>query len=309
MANEGGNINSALPEWLTAPEPASGEKTGGVSAKNKKSILERTLHETVRFLDDALFNETVSAKNGFLQKVDARIKIAAILALIVALSFKRGPMAMLPFALFALLLAAASRVPMGVFIKRLLPPVLMTSVIALPAAFNFVVGGREVFAFSLFHTGGRFWLPPEIYLTRQGLLSALGLVIRVLASLELVFLISFTTRPARLIKGLGSMLPGFARTVAGITYRYIFFLVRKLEDFSFAYKARTSSRASVRQTRQWTGSRAAALLLISLELKDSLKMAMEARGMSYALRDTEGPLRPGAADILFLALCGGFLLI
>ncbi len=297
---------SGLPGWLTTPEAAVSRQTAA-AGRGRRPVLERTLHEAVRFLDDAFFNESVSARNGFLQKVDARIKIAVTLALIVALSFKRGPLEMLPFAVFAFVLAALSRVPVGVFLKRLMPPVMMTSLVALPAALNLVVKGQKVF--TILHTSGWHGLPPEVYLTRQGLLSALGLVIRVLASLELVFLVSFTTRPARLVKGLGSMLPGFLRTLAGISYRYIFFLVRRLEEFVLAQKARTAGGISGRQARAWTGSRAASLLLISLELKDDLRMAMEARGMSYGLRDTEGKLKPCAADFAFIALGAGVLLI
>ncbi len=298
---------TVLPEWLTTPQAIRAPQAAGARGRGRRPLLERTLHEAVRFLDDALFNEAVSARNGFLQKVDARIKIAVTLVLIVALSFRRSPLEMLPFAVFALLLAVLSRVPIGVFLKRLLPPVLMTCAIAIPASLNLVVKGQKVF--TILNTGGWHGLPPEVYLTRQGLLSAIGLVIRVLASLELVFLVSFTTRPARLVKGLGSMLPGFLRTLAGISYRYIFFLVRRLEEFILAQKARTAGGISGAQARAWTGSRAASLLLLSLELKDDLKMAMEARGMSYGLRDTGGKLRPRAADLVFIALSAGVLLI
>lgn len=304
MDGEGRIKAKALPEWLNTPEEVL---TSGRPERERRPILERTLHETVHFLDDILFNETVAEKRGFMQKVDARIKIAVVLVLIVVLSFKRGPLEMLPFGILALFLALISRVPPGVFLKRLLPPFLMTSAIALPAAMNIVVKGGKVL--TLFHTGGFLGLPPEIYLTKQGLMSAAGLVLRVLISLSLVFLVSFTTKPSRLIKGLGSMLPGFIRTLVGISYRYIFFLVRRLEEFVLAHKARTAGGVSAREARAWAGARAGSLLLIGMELKEDLRMAMEARGMNYELKDTEGAIKPGLCDFILIALGGGLLLI
>ncbi|MDA8387042.1 MAG: energy-coupling factor transporter transmembrane component T [Nitrospiraceae bacterium] len=302
--------DKALPEWLRAPEPMGGAAPvkQGIN-RGGGPLLERTLQEILGFLDEALFNETVSERNGFLQKVDARIKIAAIVALIVALSFKRGPLEMLPLGAFALVLAALSRVPPGAYLKRLLPPVLITAAIAAPATLNLVVKGRDVF--TLFGTGGRFGLPPEVYLTSQGLMSALGLVARVSVSLALVFLATFTTRPARLIKGFCSMLPrGFLRTLAGVSYRYVFFLARRLEEFILAHKARTAGGMMAGgRARAWAGSRAASLLIISLKLKDDLAMAMEARGMGYGFREKEEKLRPRAADLAFIALSLGVLLI
>ena len=291
-----------LPEWLRSPEPAGAQRRGG------RPLLERTLREIVGFLDETLFNETVSGRNGFLQKVDARIKIIAAVSLLVALSFRRGPLEMLPLGIFALVMAALSRVPPGVYLKRLLPPVLMTTAIAAPAALNLVVKGRNVL--TLFATGGWFGLPSHVYLTRQGLLSALGLVTRVFVSLALVFLVTFTTRPARLVKGVCSLLPGFMGTLAAVSFRYVFFLVRRLEEFIMAYKARTAGgMIAEERARQWAGSRAASLLLIGLKLKDDLAMAMEARGMGHKSREKEERLRPRAADLAFIALSLGALLI
>lgn len=286
-----------LPAWLLTSGPMQAQSL----PHGKRPFFERTLAETVRFMDDTLFNETVSMRNGFLQKVDPRIKMISAVALIIALSFQKTPAEMLPFMVFALLLAASSLIPPGMFLKRLLPPFLFTLAIALPAALNIVTKGREVFA-----------LFDGIYVTKQGLLSASGLLLRALGSVVFVFLVSFTTPPVRLIKALGSIMPGGFRLIIETGYRYIFFFARKLEEFVFAMKARFSSGVSGAEGRRWAGSRAASLLLIGACLKDELTMAMEARGISYDYPKAVGIFSGpgwGFADIIFVLLCAFFIFL
>ncbi|MDA8173608.1 MAG: hypothetical protein M0018_03340 [Nitrospiraceae bacterium] len=285
----------ALPLWLLAPEPARAMASPG----RRRPFFERTLAGAVRFMDEILFNESVSAKNGFLQKVDPRIKMICAVALIIALSFQKGPQGMLPFVFFALLLAAASFIPPVMLLKRLLPPLVLTSLIAFPAALNIVTKGHDVFV--LF--GG-------LYVTRPGLLSAAGLVLRAVGSVMFVFLVSFTTPPVRLVKAIGAMAPGFFRVIFETGYRYIFFFVRKLEEFVFAMKARFSGGVPGAEGRRWVGSRAATLLLIGAGLKDELTMAMQARGITYEYPQPSGNIsRPGEflPGTILVLLCSVFI--
>jgi len=284
----------AVPEWLLRKEPLKS------LPKKRRPFMEKTLSGVLHFAGDALFNETVSRKKGFLQKTDARLKIAVLFGLVIALSFEKSPQAMLPYAAFAFLLAVISRIPFKVYLKRLLPGFILTLLVAIPATLNFIVKGEPIF--NLFS---------GISITREGLLSASGLLLRVTASLMLVFLVTFTTTPSRLIKGFGFYLPGFLRTVISISYRYIFLLVRGLENFILAGRARVLFTSHIGGTeRKLAGSRAASLFLLSLKVKDDLKMAMEARGVGYSFKDVPMErFRMGVNDIVLTGLALGLLLI
>jgi cobalt/nickel transport system permease protein len=296
---------NAIPRWLEAGEPDR-----NVVVNMRGRVLDRIVRATLSFFEDTLFNETVSSRKGFLQKVEPRIKLAALFVLVVALSFERGPADMLPYMGFALLMAVLSRIPMGVYFKRLLPGVLLTAFIALPASLNVVVDGDALRRlFSLPGEGRVFGLqlPKDIFMSRQGAMSALGLLARASSSLMLVYLAGFTTSPARLVKSLGAMLPGFLRTLVAVSYRYMFFLVRRIEEFAMAQRARGAGAGF--SGRRWVGSRAASIVLIALNLKDELGMAMEARGMGYSPREDAGSISFGANEVLFLGAAAGVLLI
>jgi cobalt/nickel transport system permease protein len=283
-----------LPSWLLEKEPARPLSEKG------RPLMDRTLSGVLNFADDALFNETFSRKKGFLQSIDARVKAPVLLGLVFALSFEKSPLAMLPYPAFALLLALISRIPLKVYFKRVLPGFLLTLLIALPAAFSFIVKGEPLV--SLFS---------GISITREGLLSALTLLIRVSSSLMFVFLLTFTSTPSGLIKGLGFYMPGFLKTLLAVSYRYIFFLVRRLEEFIMVGRARVFSWVKTGgEERRIASSRAAALLLLSLRVKEDLRMAMEARGAGASFRDVPAErFRIEANGIILILLAIGIVII
>ncbi|MDA8169964.1 MAG: hypothetical protein M0Z59_09780 [Nitrospiraceae bacterium] len=280
METNRGAAEKEIPGWLCLREPGRG---GGKNLSGKRPVLERTLKSVLSFFDDAVFNEEVSKKkNMFLQGTDPRVKMLIILALLAALSFVKNPAGMLPYAAFCVLAAALSGVPLAKYFKRLFPALLFTSVIALPAAFNLIVPGRPLL---MVLKPGAAFAKTGIFITEQGFFSAVGLILRVLVSLMLIFLLTFTTRPVDFIKTAGSFAPGFLKTLMSVSYRYIYFLARRLEEFIFVQRARGLGRGGGRE-RAWAGARGAALLLLALELKDELKFAMEARGVSgHSIRE------------------------
>ncbi len=303
-----------LPAWLLAEEgKADGQKTGfplRKGSKNSGMALERTLKAVLSFLEDALFNEKTASRSGLLQKVEPRTKIVVIALLLIGLSFERSLAGMSRFIALGLVLAALSRIPAGMYLKRLLPGVLFTAVIALPASLGAVTPGQPVFTILTHHS---------IYISRQGLLAALGLVARVTGSMMIVLLAGFTTRPPELVKAVSFFIPGFLKTVFSMSYRYMFFLVRRLEEFILARKARGAYHPGKGGTgkgrgwagrsgpdRKWVGSRAASLLIMSLKLRRELEFAMEARGAAEEVREPGLPaFRFGLYDAALVLLAAG----
>ncbi len=303
-----------LPAWLLAEERKAEGQTGfslREGNKNSGMALERTLKAVLSFMEDALFNEKTASRGGLLQKVEPRTKMVVIALLLIGLSLERSLAGMSRFIVLGLVLAALSRIPAGMYLKRLLPGALFTAVIALPASLGVVTPGQPVFTILAFK-GSFFFGHHSIYISRQGLLAALGLVARVTGSMMIVLLAGFTTRPPELVKAVSFFIPGFLKTVFSMSYRYMFFLVRRLEEFIFARKARgayhprdgMAGRSGL--DRKWVGSRAASLLIMSLELRRELKFAMEARGAAEEVREPGLPaFRFGLYDAAFVLLAAG----
>ncbi len=276
-----------VPQWLrTGPashQPSAPEPRGrrGKRPFGNARFLDKTLRQAVSFAEDTLFNESISARKGLLQMIEPGLKVISLLAFVVAVSLQKSVEGIAVFLLLALLLVFASLIPLGIFVKRLLPAALLTLVISLPVVLNLVVEGDPLVV--LFRTGrslqiGPLAVPPEITVTRQGVASAVTLLLRVVTSVSLVFLLTMTTPPNTFVKTLSSFFPGTLRPLIAIGYRYIFFLVRKVEHFVMGLRSRQIATVTPSTGRHWVASRIGLLFSLSMELSDELAMAMESRG-------------------------------
>src|SRR3990172_7195615 len=116
-----------------------------VSPKPMRGFFEKTLGGITGTLEQTLFAEEIARQNGLLQSLDPRAKLIGALALLIAISSSQNLIVI--FALYALTLpmAAASRVPMGFYLKRVwmfMP--FFTGVVALPALFNVFTPGAPL---------------------------------------------------------------------------------------------------------------------------------------------------------------------
>ena len=133
-----------------------------------------------------------------------------------------------------LVLAAASSLPIGFFIKRvwLFIPI-FTGIIVLPATFSFITPGHIVL--TLWHWNGH-----AVGLTSQGLTTAGLIVIRVATSVSLVVLMTLTTPWTKLLASLRALfVPRIFILIIGMAYRYIFLLLNSVTDMYTARKARS----------------------------------------------------------------------
>lgn len=288
-----------LPGWL-GQGPAHGRLP--LKGRKKAKFIGRTLAASARFMEDLFFNERLCRKKGFLQAVEPRIKLISILLMLVAISLRRSWAEVLPFVIFALLLALCSGIPVLLYAKRVLPGTLLTALVAAPALLSPVLRGDPLAR--LFSFSGHV-----VFITRQGAESAVTLVARVTASLMLVALAGLTTEPSDFIRSGAALLPGPMKTLFSVSYRYIYLLVLKLEEYSLACQARVFYSFAPGLSRRWTGSRGAGLFLIALGLKDDLSICLEARGAGLSVKEPpQGPLRLEIFDFLFIVLSAGVIL-
>jgi len=76
-------------------------------------------------------------------------------------------------------------------------------------------------------------------------------------------------------------MPGSLKSIVSISYRYIFFLIQKIEQFIMGLKSRRVSTINIAANQRWVASRIGLLFSLSLRLSNDLERAMESRGYNY----------------------------
>ena len=279
-----------VPAWLLRGEIGLCP-CGCAGVRRKGSFVEKTLTGGADLLRQVMFSEDVAAQRGLLQRLDPRVKTVALLVLLVAVGLVHHVVVLVAAYAFTLALAAASRLPVGFFVKRvwLFVPI-FTGVIMLPATLSIVTPGHVVLP--LWHWHGT----PQGF-TGPGLTSAALVITRVATSVSLVVLLTLTTPWTRLLAGLRALgLPRIFVLVIGMAYRYIFLLLATVIDMYEARKARTLGGTSHnRAARQFLGASAGALFGKAHQLSEEVHQAMVARGYRGDARTLRG-FRLRAAD-------------
>lgn len=271
-----------LPGWLLEPPPAP-RGGGGTSA------LSRFVLGLGTFIEHALAGDAVSARHGLLQSLDPRAKVAGLLALIVVTALARDLAVLLGLLALGLVLLVLSRVGLRRFMARAWLVPLFTLVVALPATTSWVTPGEPVFA--LWGSGS---------VTRAGLLVAARLVVRVTAAVTFGLLLAVTTRWDLLMRALRVLfVPRTFVFILTATYRYLFQLVRLVQDLVVARLARTLGPVSRRDDHRFIAAAVGTLFVRSQGLGEEVYLAMVARGYTGEVVVLER-LRLRARDAVWL---------
>ncbi len=294
---------TATPAWLLEADVAMCP-CGCIGRRKRGSFVEKTLAGGADVLRQAMFSEDVARGGGLLQRLDPRVKVVSLLALLVVAALVRHVPVLLAMYLVTLVLAAASGLPIGFFVKRvwLFIPV-FTGVVVLPATFSFVTPGEVVAP--LWH-----WHGHPVGLTRQGLVGAGLIVARVATSVSLVVLLTLTTPWTRLLAALRALaVPRIFILVIGMAYRYLFLLLNSVTDMFQARKARSvAAQVDVKAGRSFVAAAAGALFGKSYALSEEVHQAMVARGYRGDARTLER-FAPGALDAAWVAACAALAVL
>jgi cobalt/nickel transport system permease protein len=287
------------PDWLLQPE-AGLCPCGCIGKRRKGSFVAKTIAGAGGVLQAALFSEDVARTPGLLQRLDARAKVLALVGLLIAVGLVHHVSVLVVAYAGTIVLAAASRLPIGFFVKRvwLFIPI-FTGVIVLPATLNVITPGEIVVP-----------LPFGLGLTRQGLMAAAILTIRVATSISLVLLVTLTTPWARLLSALRALgVPRLFVLVIGMAYRYLFVLLTAVQDMYVARRSRAiAPERDPRGGRAFVGATAGALFGKANVLADEVHQAMTSRGYRGDAR-TLDRFRITALDIAVLATAAAGMLL
>lgn len=241
---------------------------------SETSFLESTLAGFARAFSRALVAEETSALPGLLQKMDPRVRLVGLLALVVAAILCRRLSVLAILFLLATSIAIASRVRFTSLVKRVWIVVLaFTGVIALPALF--VTPGDIIFR-----------APPlHLSISAQGLRAALLLVLRVETAVTLTTALVLSTPWNHVLKALRSLwIPADVVTMLAMTHRYIFLLVESATQMFESRQSRMVGNLTAAERRRMTARTAGVLLSKSIELSHEVYLAMIARGFHGEIR-------------------------
>ncbi len=291
------NRSGDLPAWMTETEEKSDSGASAYQATSPHSarrggFVEKTLSELTGSAQEILFAERWARQEGMLQRLDARIKVIGLIGLVVVTAFLHRLPGLLGLYALSLILAVCSRLPVGMFLRRVwLTVPLFVGAVTLPAALNLVTPGPPLIT---------LWREPLLAITEPGLAAALLLTMRVGVAVSFVVLLTLTTQWNDLLHGLRSLLvPRMFVTVLAMTYRYLAVLIQSAAEMFTARKSRTVGRMSREENRRFLGGVMGALFGRTLALTEEVHAAMLSRGWAGEAHSLRIP-RIKVADMVWL---------
>ena len=243
------------------------------SARNS-GFIDRSLVSVLSFLKTSLFAEEHVLKGGFLQLLDARIKILTFAFFIIATLLAKSILVVLCLYLLCLFLAVISKINLGFFLKRtwvFIP--LFSLFIALPALFSNFTPGEQLLSFKVASL--------TLVITLPGALTVLLFVLRVATAVSFGVLLSITMRHFALLKVLRIFgIPQAFTMVLGMSYRYIYLFIGIIENTYLAIKSRVGTIRHYKKGQQIVAWNIAFLWARSYQLNEDVYKAMLSRGYS-----------------------------
>ncbi len=231
-----------------------------------RGFLERTLAALLRATDYSIRADQLAEQRGLLQRIDPRVKLLGLACLILASVTARHLRVILTIFAASIVLAALSRVsPVRLAPWVWIPVLAFTGLIAAPALF--LTPGAPLAVF------------PAIGVTAQGLRSAAFLVTRAETAATLSALLILTTPWPWVLKSLRVLrCPLVLVTILGMTYRYIFEILRSALDMLESRRSRTVGALRSGDARRLAASATGVLLSRSFDLGRDVHLAMRSRG-------------------------------
>jgi cobalt ECF transporter T component CbiQ len=306
-------MKSKIPSFLLEC-PSSDSFTRSTGAL-KVSFLEKGIHRLAQVIRSGYIQWETASKDGYFQRIDARIKVLFLLIFVVIVSLKRDIPSEALIGGFVFMLAVLSRLEIIRFYKRVLfLGFFFGFLIAFPSAFNVVTEGEIIFPVYQFSKTYQFWMyqiPKEIGITREGLEGVILLTLRVINSVSISFLVLYTTPFPDIIKALKLLkVPDRFLMVITLSYKYIFIFTKTVEDMHLAKKSRLAGQVNHAEARRWIAGRFAFIFAKTRLRCEEIFKAMMSKGFCDDIRFFEtGKLKLydlAAGGMLFLI--GGFFL-
>jgi energy-coupling factor transporter transmembrane protein EcfT len=254
-----------------------------------RSLARKTADAIARSITDVLENEELATRTGLLQGIDPRARLVSLVLFAVTVSLVHAFWVLLSLVGLTLVLAAASRVGVGAFARKVwLSAGLLAFLVAAPSALAWFTPGVTAFT-----------VGPMTF-TQPGLLGVLTLVTRVAAAAGFALLVIWTMRWPDLLRALSALhLPDVVVATLAMAQKQILTLLRTVEQIHLARESRTLTPGTTRSNREWVTERMAFVLRKSMKTADDVYDAMLSRGFTGAMPSL-ARLRLTARDSLWL---------
>jgi cobalt/nickel transport system permease protein len=240
------------------------------------SWIEQTLGGIAGSIEQAVFTEEHSRKNGLLQGLDPRAKLGMFFVVVLAASLSQSLPILAGLYVILLLTARASRVPFDFFVRRVWIGIpFFAGIVIIPSIF--FAPGPRLFELALG--------PIHPSVSIPGLANAVVFVARVGVTVSLAVLLVLTTPWADLLKSLQTLrVPQVFILILSMSYRYIFLFLHAATGMVEARKSRTVGRTTGGEQRRWISGSMGALMNRSFKMSNDVYAAMLARGFSGQIR-------------------------
>lgn len=280
-------MNVNLPPFLLEKSNATEIAVG--KGRIQYAYLDRGIAGISSMIQTCFFNHTDLSRTGWMQKTDARIKVALLAFLIVIISIKSLVMPELLISAFLMILVVLSRLNVVRFYSHVLKyTFLFGLVVTFPALFNIITPGDILFPVIDLESSRQWWvyqIPQQIGITSQGMQAVSMLNLRIWNSMTIASLIIQTTPFGDMMKALRVFrIPDTLLLIVTLSHKYIFVLAKTIDDMFLARKSRLAGSVSDSEARAWIAGRIGYLFRKSRMKYEEIFRAMEARGFSDEVR-------------------------
>jgi cobalt/nickel transport system permease protein len=236
-------------------------------------FIENTLEGLRSAMQRMLYAEVSAEGAGVMQRLDPRVKVAGVLALVVSMALAAKLWLIAIVFGIAVVLAMVSAIPIRLLASRTwLGVFIFSGAIALPAIF--LTPGNSVAG-----------LP----ITEQGLRTASFLVMRAETAATLMLVLAYSTPWTHILKSLRIFrVPVVLVVILGMTCRYILLMLETAHEMFESRKSRTVNRITPAESRRLAIASSGVLLHKTLHMSNEVYLAMQARGFRgevYVLDD------------------------
>jgi cobalt ECF transporter T component CbiQ/cobalamin biosynthesis protein CbiM len=281
----------------------------------RHEFLDKGIHHLAKIIRIAYIQWETSRRPGFFQGLDARVKVLFAVSLLIVISLKQEVGAMTGILLFCFVLAAASRVEMLVYARRVLFfAFLFGFLLSFPSAFNLFVDGKVIWPMVTLSGAHDFWIyhiPQTIGITREGLYGTARLTLRVADSIAVSLLVLYTTPFHEVIRALKMLrVPDPFLMVLTLAYKYIFIFAQTVENMHLAKKSRLAGGVGGAEARRWIAGRMGMIFKKTQMRCEEIFKALLSRGYSGEVK-LAGSRRMRRSDYAYGAglLCAAVLFL
>jgi cobalt ECF transporter T component CbiQ len=281
-------VETNIPPFLLYENPGPAA-TAAAAGSMRMSVVEKSAGHAASLLRAAFFQGRTSASGGFLQAIDARVKLLLLMIMVVVVTIKRTILPEIEIAAFLFGLALLSRLSVvNHYRKIILLTVIFGPMLALPTVFNIFTPGEIVLPVWKFEGGfslGPIAVPATVGVTAEGLQRVAMLSLRVMNSVTTTFLVLATTPFMELIRALKMLkVPDVFLLTITLAFKYILIFTTTVFDMHLAKMSRMIRPERAADSRAWTSGRIAFLFRKSQQRCDDVVRAMKARGMTSTMK-------------------------